>query len=262
MDPVRRLEPRAVESLCRVVSAFTQAGIPYAMIGANALILQGVDLDRSTRDLDIAVAVTGGLDQVREILTEAGMRTSRVVHRFYTQSGIEVDVLPLDPSVERQREIRFPDGERLSAVGLAEAVRHSVEINTGHCVVHVAVLPILVALKIHAAPRRLGERDLRDAVAAMNQYENKGARRFNVDYIAHQELVYETAGAFLLGRDLLTGVKEETLSQILADVRTLLADYRLSDERELGVRGVPLLRAFQLGLEDTADSGKTLLFCE
>jgi len=250
VDPVSRLEPRVAAGLCHVVSAFIKAGLPYAMIGANALILQGVDLARSTRDLDMVVTVTGGLGRVREILTGAGMRTSRVVHRFSTPLGIEVDVLPLDPSVEHQREIQFSDGERLSAVGLADAVRHSVKIDTGHCIVNVAALPILVALKLHVATRRPGERDLRDAFAAMDQYANEGTRRFDLDYVAHPELAYETAGAFLLGRDLLDVVEEDTLSQVLADVRALLIDDRLSEERELGIQCAPLLHAFRLGLKD------------
>ena len=250
MDPVSRLEPRIAAGLCHVVSAFTQEELLYAMIGANALILQGVDLDRSTRDLDIAVAVTGGLGRLRGILTGAGMHTSRVVHRFSTPSGIEVDVLPLDPRVEHQREIRFPDRERISAVGLADAIRHFVRVDTRHCVVNVAALPILVALKLHVATRRPGERDLRDAFATMDQYANEGTRRFNVDYVAYPELAYETAGAFLLGRDLLEVVEGETLSQVLADVRALLIDDRLSEERELGIQCAPLLHAFQVGLEN------------
>jgi len=250
VDTLNRLESRIAAGLCHVVSAFIQAGLPYAIIGANALILQGINLDRSTRDLDIAVTATGGLGRVREIMVEAGMRTSRIAHRFSTPSEIEVDVLPLDPSVEHQREIQFPDGERLSAVGLADAVRHSVKVDTDHCIVNVAALPILVALKLHAATRRPGELDLRDAFAAMDQYVNEGTRRFDLDYVAHPELAYETAGAFLLGLDLLDVVEEDTLSQVLADVQTLLADDRLSEERELGIQCAPLLHAFRLGLKE------------
>ncbi len=224
MDPLNRLEPRIAAELCHVVSAFIQADLPYAIVGANALILQGINLGRSTRDLDIAVALTGGLSRVREILTGAGMHTSRIAHRFYTPSGIEVDVLPIDLSAEHQKQIQFPGGERLSAVGLADAVCHSVKIDTDHCIVNVAALPILVVLKLHAATRRPGELDIRDALAAMDQYENKGARRFDVDYVAHPELAYEIAGAFLLGCDLLDVAEEDVLSQVLANVGALLAD--------------------------------------
>lgn len=179
------------------------------------------------------------------------MHTSRIVHRFSTPSGIEVDVLPIDPSAEHQRQIQLPDGVRLSAVGLADAVCHSVKIDTDQCIVNVAALPILIALKLHAATRRPGELDIRDAFAAMDQYENRGARRFDVDYVTHSELEYEIAGAFLLGCDLLDVAKEDTLSQVLADIRALLADDRLGQDRELGIQGIPLLHAFRLGLKET-----------
>jgi predicted nucleotidyltransferase len=251
MDPVKRLEPHIVAALCRVADVLAQSQLPYVLIGANALILQGVELDRSTRDLDFVVAVTAGLDQVRGVLEQARMRSSSIAHRFYTESGVELDVLPLDPQAERQQEICFPDGERLSAIGLAEALRCSSEINIGRCTVRVAKLPILVALKLHAATRRIGEQDLRDASAAMQQYASQGERRFlEVDYEAHPELEYETAGAFLLARDLRKLADESTLTHIRADVNILLADERISSRHELGLRFAPLLRAFQLGLED------------
>lgn len=257
MDLVSRLEPRTAAGLRQFASAFTQEKLPYAMIGANALILHGVDLDRSTRDLDITVAIAGGSDGIRKILTKAGMRTSRIVHRFSTPEGVEVDVLPLNPRVEHQREIRFPDGERISAVGLADAVRHSVKIDIGRCLVNVAALPILIALKLHVATRRPGEQDLRDAFAAMEQHATEGTRRFEVDYVTYPELAYETAGAFLLGRDLVEIVEGETLSQVLSDVRGLLSDERLTVERNLSARGTPLLHAFRLGLKETGDAEVT-----
>ena len=220
------------------------------MIGANALIIQGVELSRSTRDLDFVVAVRQGLEHVRGTLKRAGMRPSRIPHRFYTEAGIELDVLPLDPQAERRQEICFPDGTRISAVGLAEALRCSSEVDLGQCIVRVAELAILVALKLHTATRRMGDRDLWDAFVAMQQYAGEGERRFlEVDYEAYPELEYETAGAFLLAGDLCKLISESTLTHILADVDALLADDRLSDQRELGLRFVSLLRAFRLGLE-------------
>lgn len=252
MDSVKRLEPHIVPALCRVVDTLARSQLRYALIGANALILQGVELDRSTRDLDFVVAVTAGLDQVRGVLERAGIRSSSVAHRFYTESRVEVDVLPLDSRAKRQQEIHFSDGERLSAVGLAEALRCSSEIDVGRCTVRVAKLPILVSLKLHAATRRPGEQDLRDTFAAMQQYASGDERRFlEVDYEVHPDLVYETAGAFLLARDLRKLADDSTLTHIRADVNTLLADERMSNQRELGVRFAQLLRAFQLGLEES-----------
>lgn len=251
MDPVKRLEPHILAALCRVADVLARAHLPCALIGANALILRGVELGRSTRDLDFVVTVRQGLEQVRGLLEQAGMRPSSIAHRFYSESGVELDVLPLDPRAERQQQIYFPDGTRISAIGLAEAIRGSTEIDVGRCIVHVAELPILAALKLHAATRRPGEQDLRDALAAMWQYASQGERRFlEVDYEAHPELEYETAGAFLLARDLRELAYDTTLTHIQADVNALLADERMSSQRHLGVGFAQLLQAFQLGLEE------------
>lgn len=57
MDLLSHLESRIAAGLRRFVSIFKKEGLPYAIIGAHALILQGIELDRSTRDLDIAVAI-------------------------------------------------------------------------------------------------------------------------------------------------------------------------------------------------------------
>jgi len=250
MDPMKGLEPHILTALCQVANALSRSRVPYALIGANALMLQGVELDRSTRDLDFVVAVRQGLEQVRSVLEGAGMRFSSVPHRFYTESGVELDVLPLDSQAERRQEIHFPDGARISAVGLAEALRCSTEVDIGRCTVRVAKLPILVALKLHSATRRPGERDLRDALAAMLQYASENERRFlEVDYGVHPDLMYETAGAFLLARDLRELADDSTLTRLQADVNALITDERMSDQRELGVRFAQLLRAFQLGLE-------------
>jgi len=196
------------------------------------------------------VAVRQGLEHVRGTLKRAGVRPSRIPHRFYTEADIELDVLPLDSQAERRQEICFPDGTRISAVGLAEALRCSSEVDVGQCTVRVAKLPILVALKLHSATRRPGERDLRDALAAMLQYASENERRFlEVDYGVHPDLMYETAGAFLLARDLRELADDSTLTRLQADVNALITDERMSDQRELGVPFAQLLRAFQLGLE-------------
>ena len=99
MDRVERLEPRLAGDLCAATRALTEAAIPHAVIGANALILHGIVLPQTTRDLDLAVVAEGGLDRLRGILEAAGLRSTSISHRFVTAAGTEVDVLPL--SVQR-----------------------------------------------------------------------------------------------------------------------------------------------------------------
>jgi predicted nucleotidyltransferase len=89
---------------------------------------------------------------------------------------------------------------------------HAEEKPVSDCVVSVAPLPILVALKILAATRRHGP-DLQDVVACMKQYEEQGARRFD-DVIYTAGLTFETAGAYLLGKDLASMMLAKTLTAI------------------------------------------------
>jgi len=243
------LEPRVETALCQVAKALERAGFPYTLIGANALILHGVRLGRSTRDLDFVVAVETKLLQLREVLVQAGLRPSSIPHRFYTRTNVEADLLPLDVEAISTGWIRFPGGEALPAIGLAEAVRHGSEVQIGPCVVRVADLPLLVALKLQAASQRPGERDLHDAFAAMEQYAREEDRRFReVDYLTYRDLTYETAGAFLVARDLSRTVEVTTLDHLREVVGALLGDVRMIGQRELGLRFAPLLRAFRLGL--------------
>jgi len=246
MDRVDHLEPRLSADLCAATRALAEAGIPYAVIGANALILQGIILPRTTRDLDLVVVVEGGLDRLRGVLEAEGLRSTRITHRFVSPAGTEVDVLPLSPLPGAM--IEFPDGERISSVGLSEAVRYAEDIERGDCKLCVARLPILAAIKVHAATVRMGDRDLPDAIAIMEQYESDGIRRFELDYEAAPELVWETSGAFLLGCDAIAMLDEVTRDGVEQAIQTLLEDPRMVADHAWGQERAPILRAFRAGL--------------
>lgn len=246
MDRVDRLGPRLAVDLCSATRALAEAGIPYAVIGANALILQGIVLPRTTRDLDLVVVVEGGLDKLRGILEASGLRSTRISHRFVVGAGTEVDILPLSP--QPTTIIEFADGEWISSLGLAEAVRCAEEIENGRCILRVASLPILAAIKVHAATVRVGNRDLADALAVMEQYEAHETRRFEVDYQATPELAWETAGAFLLGCDATSMLDEMTDERVEQAIHTLLQDPKMGADQAWGQEKAPLLRAFRSGL--------------
>jgi len=246
MDRVERLEPRLAGDLCVATHALADAGIPYAVIGANALILHGSDLPRTTRDLDLVVVAEGGLDRLRGVLEAVGLRSTSISHRFVTVAGTEVDILPLSPQPGPM--IEFPCGERIRSVGLPESVRHAADIETGACTLRVARLPILAAIKVHAATVRMGDRDLPDALAVMKQFEARGTRRFELDYEAVPELVWETAGAFLLGSDAVSMLGQRTRVHVERAIRALLEDPRMGDDHPWGQERAPLLRAFRAGL--------------
>jgi predicted nucleotidyltransferase len=209
MDSLILLAGRTAKELCFVASVLKRIGVPYALIGANALLLHGIQLPRTTRDLDFVIAIKDDLPHIAQTLVEKGFRHGKIPHRFYTPQGTQVDVLPVTRRATETGFIEFPNGERLTALGFSEALTHVEEKPVGNCVVSVAPLPILVALKILAATKRYGP-DLQDAVACMKQYEEQGARRFD-DVIYTAGLTFETAGAYLLGRDLLSMMGAKTL---------------------------------------------------
>ena len=246
MDRVGRLESRLAADLCAATRALVEAGIPYAVVGANALILQGVSLPRTTRDLDLVVVAEGGLDRIRGVLEAEGLRSTSISHRFVTGAGTEVDVLPLSPQPGTM--IEFPDGERISSAGLPETVRFAEEIGSLDCTLRVAPLPTLAAIKVHAATVRMGDRDLPDALAIMEQFEAHGTRRFELDYEATPELLWETGGAFLLGRDAGVMLDNVTRDRVEQAIRTLLEDPRMGGDHSWGQERAPLLRAFRSGL--------------
>jgi len=176
MDSLIFLTGRTAKELCFVAFALKGIGVPYALIGANALLLHGIQLPRTTRDLDYIVPVEDSFQHVTQALLKQGLRHGKIPHSFYTPQGTQVDVLPVTRRAIETGFIEFPDGERLTALGFSEALTHAEEKPVGDCTVSVAPLPILVALKILTATKHYGS-DLQDAIACMRQYEEQDTRR-------------------------------------------------------------------------------------
>jgi len=168
MDPLILLGDGATKGLCFVAFALERIAVPYALIGASALLLHGIPLP-GTRDLDFIAAIEDDFQHVTEALLKQGFHHGKIPHRFYTPQRTQVDVLPVSKRAIETEFIEFPDGERLTALGFSEALTHAEEKPLGDCAVSVAPLPILVALKILAATKRYGS-DLQDAMACMRQY--------------------------------------------------------------------------------------------
>jgi len=246
MDPLVLLGDGAIKELCFVASALRSIGAPYALIGANALLLHGIRLPRTTRDLDFIVAVENSFQHIRQALLKQGFRHGKIPHRFYTPQGTQVDVLPVTRRAIETGFIEFPDGERLASLGFSEALTHAKEKPVGDCVVSVAPLPILVALKIFTATQRHGP-DLQDALACMRQYEEQGTRRFD-DVVYTESLTFETAGAYLLGRDLLSMMGAKTLMAVNEALIALTHDTQPSSGTINTSETDSLLRAFASGV--------------
>jgi len=254
MDVVELLSRRAVRSLERLASTLRAGNLPFAVIGASALLMHRVRLPRTTRDLDLAVTVRGGLDAARAILLEAGFSDTRIPHRFTTEDSDEIDILAVDPSHEPAHEIILSDGERIEAIGLPEAVQHAVPMALGSSRLPVAPLPLLIAIKLWTAASDTRPHDLADACASMEAYELSGTRRFDIDHERLDGLTFETSGAFLAGLDVVDLAAPATRSSILDGIDRLIATEPLSKHAADGPWRRALVWAYRLGIATAARS--------
>lgn len=159
-----------------------RAGLDILVIGAAArdLVVHApirTTTTRATLDVDIAVAV-GGPGEVSALT--AGLDRVRGSEHTFTVLGVEVDVVPFG-GLERDRKVRFPDGNQLDVNGIAEALRTSVEVVLpAGTTVRVASLPAQAVLKVLAwRDRRFDStkdaRDLHDILSAASEgpYEDE-----------------------------------------------------------------------------------------
>ena len=248
MDALAQLGQAFIDNLCRLSGILKEAGVPFAVIGASALLLHNVDLGRTTRDLDLAVVIEGGLEATRPLFQAAGLASTSIEHRFRMTDRSEIDILAIDPAWTPAHEIRLAGGDRIKAVGLPDAVKQSVEIPLGASRVSVAPLCLLIAIKLHAATATDRPHDLDDACAAMRGYEITGDRRFTIDYERFPELTFETAGGFLSGLDTEEAAPIETTERVNQAIDKLLASARLSDRFAEGLVYRELLLAYRMGL--------------
>ena len=237
-----------VDNLCHLADILDRAGLPFAVIGATAFLLHHIDLRRTTRDLDLAVAIDGGIQAVRTLLLDAGLANTSIDHRFKMPDRSEIDVLAIDPSWTPAHEILLADGDRIQGVGLPDAVRQSIGMELGSCLVSIAPLCLLITVKLHAATADNRPHDMQDACAAMAAYEGTGDRRFTIDYERFEGLTYETAGAFLAGLDTAEAASKQTQDLVDRAIDVLLASTRLSDRFADGLVCRELVLAYRMGL--------------
>ncbi len=257
MDAVGILGKRALDHLCALSVVLAQAYVPSALIGASALLLHGVPLPRTTRDLDLGVGVDGGLGTIRPILLTAGLSATGIEHRFRWEDGDEIDVLAIDPTASPPHEIHLETGDRIRAVGLREAIDHAEPKPIGSYQIFLAPLEMLITVKLCVATNVGRPHDLEDACVALSSYGPSDERKFEIAYDELVGLDYETSGAFLAGADAGRLLSQETRSLVEDALGLLLADVRLSDRFASGLERKRFVNAFQQGLthayEDTVD---------
>ncbi len=212
MDNMMVSEAQAV-AITALVSCCRKNRWRHALIGATALTVQ-IDLGRITRDIDFTVAISsaGAPETMLKAVRECGFRDTRLPHRFKFNNVI-VDILPICEGCSEI--IYWETGERMSSVGLFEAVQYSVSkpirLSGGTLEIPVAPVPIIVFMKLVACSERIENGDIRharkhigDVVACLKQYEAENYRKFEyIDAVRGTRDEFECASAYLLGIDMM-----------------------------------------------------------
>ena len=144
VSPDRPLEPSALGVLTTVRRVAKEFALDWRVIGAMArdIMLKGVfDLDagRATRDVDLAVVVSGWnqFENLKSALLSTGLfREARgIAHRLYhaTGAGSEgypLDVIPFGGTEQPEHVIAWPPdmAEVMNVAGYGEALAAALEV--------------------------------------------------------------------------------------------------------------------------------------
>lgn len=186
-------------ALAAIRAAFPDSDV--VLIGALALGHHIPMEHRTTDDLDLAVAMPmegfpGPLERWE--------RHRKMQHRFFSDEGQMVDVLPAGRELIEQGFVEWPDGEQMSLVGLDLAFAHHTREEAGDTTVLVPTAPVMAFLKMRAWLDRpeIRQKDLGDFAYLLVGYVGDDDDRRFEDEIFDLGLDFEDISPFLLGSDL------------------------------------------------------------
>ena len=211
---------------------FERKEIPFVLVGAlvPALLLSSEVGARETRDADhvIKLASWAEWEAVIADLVRLGFTRGRgeQEHRLYYKTA-EIDLIPYGVNNGPEEVLIWrKSGNRMNMTGFSDVFRHAVPVE----VVSGVTLPVVplwlfAVLKVITYLDRQFPRDLADLVYVLEQYEPYGKRSRRYEVVGGAEGVpYDTAGAYLLGRD----VRESALDKATALVKDFVG--QVADE--------------------------------
>ena len=204
-----KIEGDLAEALCVLRDYFEQRQIPFALVGAlvPALLLSSDIGARETRDADHVIKLQSWAAW-RDVIAELeGLGFTRghgeEEHRLYFRTA-EIDLIPFGIFDGPGEMLIWPkSGNRMNMTGFREVFHYAkpTEVTPG-VMLPVVPLWLFTILKVVAYLDRQFPRDLHDLVYVLEHYEPVGQSPRRFDLAGEVDgLTYETAGAFLLGRD-------------------------------------------------------------
>jgi len=201
------LLPEQVDALRELVGVCRDLRVDLVVIGAIAYRLWIRDKHRTTEDLDAVVALDSDeMPHLTERLIGLGWRKDpRREQRWFSAGNARVDLLPVGTKARRAKQLVWPIGETtMSLVGYDHVFNDAVECELAPGLrVKLVPLPVLALMKAVAYLDDPNSRakDLQDLAGMMATYGEDSDRRFS-DEVLHAGVDYDSAGAYLLGRDL------------------------------------------------------------
>jgi predicted nucleotidyltransferase len=217
-----KIEGDLAEALRILRDFLEQRQISFALVGAlvPALLLSAEVGGRETRDADHVIRLQswGEWDRVIAELEGLGFTRGRTEqeHRLYFKTA-EIDLIPFGIFDGPEEVLIWPkSGNHMNMMGFRDVFQFAIstEVIPG---VTLPVVPIwlFAVLKVVAYLDRKFPRDLYDLVYVLENYEPVGQSSRRFDFAGDVDgLTYDTAGAFLLGRDVSRYASAEALELV------------------------------------------------
>ncbi|MBW4542375.1 MAG: nucleotidyl transferase AbiEii/AbiGii toxin family protein [Myxacorys chilensis ATA2-1-KO14] len=247
------LEPEDKKVLADLKEVIDSLELPMLIVGAGARLLvfdkqQNIQ-GRSTRDWDIAIPVTDWSDfqTVRDRMTQGvppRFNATRITHKFiHIETNTEVDIVPFGAIGEPNQQIEWSDGNQMNVMGLEEALHSASTELIDDLEFQVVDTPAFVVLKLFAWSDRREKttKDLSDIEFILKHYsDDERVYEELVEELSTGELEYQDAAIYLLGQDIRSIFRAETVHQIDLIVAQLLL--KLDDASDFLAEKLQVLR--------------------
>ena len=232
------IAPREKEALRDFISIAKEYNIPFVLVGAYARLLAfdlkyNIPSSRATTDWDIAVQVNWeSYEILRNALTKAKqplfLELDSYEHRFRHLNGVRFDIIPFGDVEQENGTIIWPStDQKMNVLGFQDVIKSAQKLQIDDDLeIPVATAPGLAVLKIFAFGDRGKIDDLGDLYFILDKYDraDNEERIFQelFELLSSGELDYESAKAFLLGKDVrrvISPKTQETLVHKLEDLQ-------------------------------------------